>query len=198
MRRALRRCGAWSLVLSCGVQAAAPAQVEVRHLPPRYDVALSVRIDAPPAQVYATFVDVTLLPQINPSVREARLLQRGERTQRVSTRVRLCVAFFCRDLRQVQDMRLGFKDDRGEIHAEVLPALSDMRFGSAHWQFEACGQHQTCLQFRSVMEPDFWVPPMIGPWMIQRALEHEARVTSEGFARLARTRTPTSSSMDEH
>ena len=38
------------------------------------------------------------------------------------------------------------------------------------------------------MEPDFWVPPLIGPWVIKRTMREQAITTSEGIERLARVR----------
>jgi hypothetical protein len=33
------------------------------------------------------------------------------------------------------------------------------------------------LQFTDTFEPDFWVPPVIGPWLIQRKLVRELTET---------------------
>ena len=35
----------------------------------------------------------------------------------------------------------------------------------------------TELQFTETFEPDFWVPPVIGPWLIQRKLVSEVAET---------------------
>ena len=41
------------------------------------------------------------------------------------------------------------------------------------------------MRFRSEIEPAFWVPPLIGPWLIQRALQAETLKSVANLERLA-------------
>ena len=161
-------------------------QIDVQHKAARYEVRMQVRLNASADAAYAVFSDIALLPQINPAVRKAsvmRELPNGAR--RVYTQVHMCVALFCKELQQVQDMRFEALESGGTVLASVLPELSDLRFGEAEWTFRRCGE-QTCLSFHARMEPKFWVPPLIGPWLIQRKLRVEAMETSAGLEKLAR------------
>lgn len=152
----------------------------------RYRVQMSVNLDVPARDAYGVFSDITRLPQINSSVREARVLQQNPAEGlRVYTLVRMCVSFFCRMLEQVQDMQFLAHAAGGEIRAEVLPHLSNLRYGRARWTLRDCAGN-TCLRFEAELEPDFWVPPLIGPWLIQRKLRSEAMQTGAGIERLAR------------
>jgi hypothetical protein len=45
----------------------------------------------------------------------------------------------------------------------------------------------TCLDVRIELVPAFWVPPVIGPWVIRRKMEEEARLTSAGLEQMARS-----------
>jgi hypothetical protein len=38
---------------------------------------------------------------------------------------------------------------------------------------------------RSAVEPDFWIPPFIGPWLIERKLRSETLETVRNLERLA-------------
>src|SRR3546814_14619132 len=69
------------------------------------------------------------------------------------TRVRVCVGFFCTHLKQVQDVRDSHTTERYQLDALVIPALSNLRYGKAHWQLERCDA-QTCLNFSAELEPD--------------------------------------------
>lgn len=162
-------------------------QIEVLHTPPRYEVSMQVRLNTPAQAAFSVFSDITLLPQINPAIRKAKVLgELPDNVRRVYTQVHLCVALFCKQIEQVQDMRFESTNEGARVQAQVLPELSDLRFGEAHWTFRSCGA-QTCLTFHTRMEPKFWVPPLIGPWLIQRKLKTEAMETSAGLERLART-----------
>lgn len=189
MRRKTRRVLVAIVAASALPAAALEVQrVDVSRDGARYHVEMQVVLDASAARSYAVFADPAQLTRINPAVREARVLDAPSTADtRLATVVRVCVAGFCRRLRQVQDMRHSRRDDGGaEVQAQVLPPLSDFRFGHATWSFRACGAQQTCLHFRAQMEPAFWVPPLIGPWIIQRKLRSEAIETSAGLERLAR------------
>ena len=162
--------------------------VDVRHDDgDRYHVAMRVTLDAPATDTYAVFADPARLREVNAAIREVQVLEElAPQLRRVRTRVRACVAFYCRHLQQVQDMRYQPSSEGGRIEAQVLPDRSDFRFGQASWTFAPCPAHRTCLAFDAELEPAFWVPPLLGPWLIQRKLRDEAIETSRGLERLAR------------
>lgn len=178
-------------LLSAGAQAVEVRAIDVTRNEARYRVSMDVQLEVPAPAAYAVFADVSRLPQINPAVREARVLDESVATgpRRVYTDVRVCVSFFCRHLRQVQDMRFTPRPDGGDVQAVVLPERSDLRYGLANWTLRDCGG-RTCLHFEAELEPRFWVPPVIGPWLMQRKLREEAMQTSAGIERLARAATP--------
>ena len=175
-----------ALLLCMHAAAAAEVQsVAVSREGDRYHVDLRARLDAPTEQAYAVFSDYRNLPAINPAVRSATVLGvNADGTTRLATEVHLCAAFFCRELKQVQDMHRIHEGDALGLNADVLPQLSDLRYGHAEWRMRPCAGG-TCLHFSADLEPAFWVPPLIGPWLIQRKLGTQAITTSEGIERLA-------------
>lgn len=176
--------------LLLGAATAAPAAqieaVEVDHEAQRYRVRMQARIAVPVSAAYAVFTDYARLPQINPSIQQVRLLPGAARpAQRLYTQIRLCAAFYCRTLHQVQDM-LSVSTPQGRgLRAHVLPEHSDLHHGRAEWRLRDCGD-STCLEFSATLQPKFWVPPLIGSWLIQRTLRAQAVITAEGIERLAR------------
>lgn len=185
-----------ALLALCATLLARPApafdveSVDVARANPRYRVALQVRLNVPARSSWATFVNPLNLPQINPAVREVRVMdRRGTQATRLYTRVEICIALVCRRLEQVQDLRYTPRADGGEMQADVIPQLSDFRYGHARWHFRDCDA-QTCLSFEAELEPAFWVPPLIGPWLIQRTLHAETIKTSRGLERLAQATAP--------
>lgn len=160
-------------------------ELRVDKAGPRYHVDLQVRLDAEPRRAYEVFADFRRLREINPAIRLVESLPGAPPdAQRIGTTVRICVAFFCRELRQVQDMTAEPSAAGGRLTADVLPDRSDLRFGHAQWLVWPCGR-QACLRFAAELEPGFWVPPLIGPWAMERKLRAEALETSQNLERLA-------------
>lgn len=87
---------------------------------------------------------------------------------RVHTRSRFCVLVFCFDVMQVTDYAL---EGNGDLVAVAVPAQSDLRYGRYRWEFREDGPGRTQLHFHAEVEPDFWVPPLIGPWILGRKLQ---------------------------
>jgi hypothetical protein len=176
--------------------AAAPARaatieaLSVRHDGPRYAVEMSVKLQAPPAASYAVFADPGSLPRINPAVQVVQVLQRGgEEQARIYTEVHVCAMLYCKLLHQTQDMRYSPRPDGGDLEAVVVPEASDFSYGLARWQFRPAGA-ATELHFHAELQPAFWIPPVIGPWLVERSLREEAERTSAGIERLARPARP--------
>jgi hypothetical protein len=137
-----------------------------------YTLALTARIDAPPAIVQRLITDYDRLTELNPSLTESRVvLEHSPVKHRVHTVIQACILFFCRSVTQVQDIT---RDANGHIEALILPALSDFRQGFARWELAAAG-NGTTMHFSATLEPSFWVPPLIGPWLFERQLIREVR-----------------------
>lgn len=186
----MRLPAAIATFLSAAASSAATIeQLEISRSHTVFSMRLSARLDAPLERSHAVFRDLNLLPQINDAVERVRLLD-GAPTgaQRLYTRVRVCVSLFCARLDQVQDLRERNDAQGRAFDAIVLPERSNLRQGRAHWLMRDC-DGATCLQFHAELEPDFWVPPLIGPWLIERAMRREALATALGIERLAREST---------
>ena len=135
-----------------------------------YSLSIEARIDAPAAMVYRLITDYAHLQDINPAVRESRILRTdGPEKCRIRVVTRVCVLFYCRDITQSQDM---VQSPGYLIEATVLPQDSDFRRGRAQWRLIAEGD-TTLMYFRAELVPDFFLPPLIGPWLIRREMVNQ-------------------------
>lgn len=155
----------------------------VQHEAGVYRLSVSASIDAPLATVYRVITDYDNLAAISPSIIASHSVATDDpRIHRVHSVIRVCILVFCK--RVVQLQRVEQVDSR-TIEAVMLPDGSDFRHGVARWQFtEAAGT--TVLVFFEELEPDFWVPPVIGPWLIERELVREVAQTVEHIEQLDR------------
>jgi hypothetical protein len=140
-----------------------------------YRLSITARVDAPLAVVYQSMTDFTNLSAINPSIEESQVLASEDaRRQRVRSVIRVCILVFCKRVEQVQDVTLI---DSRTLEATMVPGAGDFRGGLARWELTPDGDG-TVLHFTEVFEPDFWVPPVIGPWLIEKKLVNEVAETA--------------------
>ena len=170
---------ALALVVAAGPAAAAvieTMQVEREH--DRYTIAASMRLAVSQRQAFRAASDYERLPEFNPSVIASQRLP-GERLR---STIRLCVALFCKRIEQVMHYQQTPPDS---IAMQVVPGAGDIKAGFADWTFSAEDANTTRMVFAAEIQPDFWVPPLIGPYLIARELRRQARVTAESIERLA-------------
>lgn len=147
-----------------------------------YTLYVYARIDAPLPMVHAAITDFANLATINPSIEESQVLMQTPDQQRVRTVVRVCILIFCKRVVQVQDVR---EPDDYTIEATMVPGAGDFLSGSARWTLQA-QNGVTRLRFIEVFVPDFWVPPLIGTWMIEDKLVEEVELTARHIEQQAR------------
>jgi hypothetical protein len=83
--------------------------------------------------------------------------------------MRACVLFLCKTVRRVQDVAL---QPNGDITASAVPALSDFSRAEEHWRIIPQGSG-TRIHYDAQLVPDFFVPPMLGPWLLKRAIRRD-------------------------
>jgi uncharacterized protein YndB with AHSA1/START domain len=135
-----------------------------------YTLSIEALINAPADRVYHLITNYDHLHAINPAVRESRILRTySPEKHRIRTVTRVCVLFYCRDVTQSQDM---VQSPGYLIEANILPQDSDFQRGSARWRLTAEGE-VTVMRFRAELVPAFFMPPLIGPWLIRREMVNQ-------------------------
>ncbi|MDA8390071.1 MAG: SRPBCC family protein [Gammaproteobacteria bacterium] len=143
-----------------------------------YHVSAEWLVHAPVSRVFAALTDYRHLGRLNPEVRKSRILGfPAPGHTLVQMVIRSCILFICFHVRQTDDMTAI--PDR-EIDGRIVPRLSNLRYGYARWRLAAQGD-ATRIHFTSAVEPDFFIPPLIGPFLLRGKLRHEIRVTLRGL-----------------
>lgn len=173
------------LVLALPARAVEFDRLVVTNEGPRYIVDGEVRLDAEPEHVYAVLTDYNHLDWITGAVLESRLLERlNERSVYVLVRTEICMAFYCREVDQVQRID---EEPPWRVTSYAIADRSDVAYGRAQWTIDPDGPG-TRLTWHQEFEPDFWVPPVIGPGMVRAQLEKQGRRSIRGVELLARRR----------
>ena len=93
-----------------------------------------------------------------------------------------CVLFFCKTLKREGRVE---REHNKVMRAYADPEKSDFRQADEVWEFtEEDGG--TRVIYRLTMQPGFWVPPAIGPWMIKRKLRKEGGEAIDRIEEVAR------------
>ena len=155
--------------------------VQVKYKEGVYALSIDAQIDAPLHNVYGFLTDYDNLTRISPSVIESRVVtQLDDRIHRIHFVTKLCVFFYCKNLRQTQDM---VKHPENLITATLVPENSDFKGGFAQWRLES-KQAGTHLLFNAQLIPDFWIPSLAGPFILKLMLTREAVNTVHGLENL--------------
>ena len=121
--------------------------------------------DAKP--LYDVLTDYELFKKFTSAIVESRNLEPNKDGRpEYYTRMEGCVLVFCKSFIRVGHLKLK---PISQIEAITDPERSDFKSARERWELvpEDGG---TLLIYEFEMVPDFWVPPVIGPFYIKRAL----------------------------
>jgi len=159
----------------------------------RYRVDFVVLIDGRAERLRRIVTDYTRLHELSPAVVSSRLLSgRGGGDARIEVVLRPCVLIvFCKTITKVSDSYV--EADASRVRYVSVPGLSDFREGRetiSMIQVSADGGPRVRFRYNAVLIPGFYVPPLVGPWLIRRAIIKDLETTSRRVERLLRETRP--------
>lgn len=139
-----------------------------------YDIKASVILYAPADNVRNVLTDYVHIYRLNPSIVESEVLASpGNNVTRVRTKVIGCVAYQCEELDRVEDVRILAS---GDIQAKIVPGYGQFKSGITLWQIQSMGKNSK-LTYRAKMEPNFFIPPIIGSNLVKAKLREEIKTS---------------------
>ena len=135
-----------------------------------YRMRSEVFFDVDRVTLYNVFRDWNLSTEFSSWIVESRNLEPDETGQPgFYIKNHGCVLFVCKTL-----IRIGYVDDEPYtvIRASADAERSDFAVSDETWHFESEGDG-TVVVYELEMSPKFWVPPVIGPWVIKRKLKND-------------------------
>lgn len=167
---------------SAGACAAEIQRLSV-HYSGALDLQLRVLIDAPVARVASILNDPDDLAHLLPGATSVRILPGAPSgSQRLSVQLQGCLLFFCPSLTDVMDLRR----ERSGFVGDTVPALSDFSAGQMSWRYLAEPGDRTLLYLHAHLVPRIWVPPLIGPYLIETKVENQMKTTVRRLERAAK------------
>ena len=138
-------------------------------------------------QVKSVLTDFTHPSRLSSAVTAREVLGQQDGVVRVRTEFRDCVLFFCKKMILIHDVTVS----ANEVRADVVPEGSDFRHGFLRWSIHAIDSETSHVDFEAVMEPDFFVPPIIGGFLVRNALTKQVLATAENLVIEAPRESPT-------
>ena len=97
-------------------------------------------------------------------------------------RVLACVPLFCLEAERVDDVSTL---KSGDIMAVIVPEKSDFHSGQAVWKIIPDGD-KTQLIYLASIEPDFFIPPVIGTQLVINNMREQFMTTFSRIEQVAR------------
>ena len=152
-----------------------------------YQVQMTFSVAASVNQVMVLLTDYGFPNRLNPEVTKREVISRHRGITRVRTEIRSCVFFFCKDVALTQDVSVV----ADTIQADIVPDESDFRSGYFRWSVSSSDSGGSDIRFEAVVEPDFFIPPLIGGFFVRKSLQREMLATAKNLeAEAARESAP--------
>lgn len=159
--------------------------LEVERERGRYLLEAEAWLDATPESIFAVLTDFddNRYSRISRAYKESRYLQpAADGTPLIYTRMEGCALWHCMSLERTE--RLETEAPR-RIKSVVLPESSNFKHSISEWLLEPNGDG-TKMIYTLDMEPNFFVPPLVGPWYLKRTLAQGGLRAVARIERLAR------------
>jgi hypothetical protein len=170
------------VLMLAGASAASLDSVVVSYKDGKYQLDADAYLAASREAIFVILTDYDRFGRISSAYKEYGFLDPApDGTPIVYTRMEGCVLFFCKSMRRVERLE---SDAPGFIRTVTLPEQSDFKESLSEWDLTAEGDG-TRIRYHLELVPAFWVPPIIGPWLLQRKLQSGGAHAVERIERLA-------------
>ena len=168
--------------VSLTLQTGKPPEVEITEQSGTYQIKVVAVIDASASHVRHVLTDYVHIYRLNPSIIESEVLKRhDDGSVSVRTRVIGCAAWFCEELDRVEKVR---QLPSGDLHAEIVPELSQFKSGQTFWRIKTLGDHCE-VTYLSDMEPDVFIPPIVGKFLLKKAIRKEMQISFANLEKIS-------------
>lgn len=147
-----------------------------------YRITLDAVVKAPAQSVHAVLADYGRLGALSPVIAEITVQPAPDgRSERVRSVLRSCFLFFCKEIVQVEDVT---EPDNRTIVARMVSGQSDFIDGHCVWRITDDGD-RTRLHYEATRTIAFWIPPVIGPWIIRQTMREHLESSVAALERVA-------------
>ena len=146
--------------------------IEVSREKNRYHLHTNTTVYAKIDNVRRIITDYENLTLIIPNLKESKLLNKSENERTtVSMLTKMCVFFLCYKIRHVQTFHL-IKNDI--LFSRIIPGMGNFQSGWMRWEIKEIDSNKMAPVTQIILDievtPDFFIPPLIGPYQFKRKI----------------------------
>jgi len=162
--------------------------VEVSQEKGVYHMHINMTVNADTDSVKKVITDYENLTLTNPYLKESELINKSEdeRTT-VSMLTKICIFLICYNIRHVQ---IFHPVNNGVLYSRIIPRLSDFKSGWLRWEIKEKDSNRispvTQIIFDTEITPDFFIPPVIGPYQMKKKMFEIAKDTINNLEKKAK------------
>jgi len=182
-RSITRACTLVTLILPSFISTAGEIlELSVIQEHDEYKLRIVAVLDAPENYVYNVITDYEHAYRINPTITSVDIFPTDDenkvRVQHYSTHRIGPLSF---DITWAGDI---VETGHGGIHITTVPEISSFDSGSALWEINTL-EDRTYVLHESSMKPNFFIPPIIGSYIMKKYMEEETLAIFDRIERLA-------------
>ncbi len=177
MQHANKILVALALLVASPALALDEEDVSIEKVGRAYRIQMAFDVPASIDQIKSVLTDFAHPSRLSPAVTRREILDQQDGGVRVRTEFRDCVVFFCKTMMLVHDVSVSAT----EVRADVVAEGSDFRNGFLRWSMDSIADGSSHVVFDAVMEPDFFVPPLIGSFLVRNALRKQVFTTAKNL-----------------
>src|SRR3569833_938504 len=172
------------LLLASGIAAAEEVRnLQVTHERGHFHVSFDAVLEAPGDKARPFMIEPRNWPRLSDIVTDAKVIETiDERTQKVRIGFCVCVLLFCLFVFLFVVLCWFVV---GDIVTHALPGQGDFGYVCERWRISG-DDRRTRVEYEAELVPSFFVPPLIGPYLLKGKLQHLLTETARNLEQLAR------------
>ena len=173
------------LISSMIVSSASLKKSSIEYKDKRFLYSFEAQINARHDKVLDKLHNFEQWDRLNSNISKSKVLETlpGNKIKRLLTLTQ-CIFTFCFNLKFVEIVTLS--KDRLEMN--IVAGEGNFSAGRAIWETVSEGTYKTLIRVNATLSPDFWIPPVVGPLVLEKVFLKQIKKTIETIETLAKSR----------
>ena len=173
------------LISSMIVSSASLKKSSIEYKDKRFLYSFEAQINARHDRVLDKLHNFEQWDRLNGNISKSKVLETLPRNKikRLLTLTQ-CIFTFCFNLKFVEIVTLS--KDRLEMN--IVAGEGNFSAGRAIWETVSEGAYKTLIRVNATLSPDFWIPPVVGPLVLEKVFLKQIKKTIETIETLAKSR----------
>ena len=173
------------LISSMIVSSASLKKSSIEYKDKRFLYSFEAQINARHDRVLDKLHNFEQWDRLNDNISKSKVLETlpGNKIKRLLTLTQ-CIFTFCFNLKFVEIVTLS--KDRLEMN--IVAGEGNFSAGRAIWETVSEGTYKTLIRVNATLSPDFWIPPVVGPLVLEKVFLKQIKKTIETIETLAKSR----------